>query len=87
VEARKVAARNKLLPVDRGLLEVTLPDVFCPGSVLDMPKRPPWSFRMSKEDVLKQEEEYFLAYLEKIYKAYPDHSVLSYFEHNLEVHA
>ncbi len=85
MEERKVAARQKLLPPSRAFLEVDMPAVFQPGSVLDMPKRPAWSFGMGKEAVLKQEEKYFLAYLESIYKAYPDHSMLSYFEHNLEV--
>ena len=34
-------------------------DVYQPGGALDMPKRPPWNYNMSKEKVLAREEKHF----------------------------
>lgn len=67
------------------LLEMDIADVFQPGSALDIPKRPPWDYRLSKEAVLAQEEKYFEAYVDSIHKTFTEDN-LSYFEHNLEVH-
>ena len=36
-----------------------LEDVYIPGSVLDMPKRPPWDYHMSKDKLVAREERYF----------------------------
>lgn len=52
--------------------------------VLDFPRRPPWSYEMSKEQLMSQEERSFQEYLGKIHGAYTSEK-LSYFEHNLEV--
>ena len=52
--------------------------------VLDMPKRPPWKYTMSKEQVERSEQEMFENFLDKIYDEYKL-SELSYFERNLEV--
>ena len=52
--------------------------------VLDMPKRPPWKYSMSKEQVERSEQEMFENFLDKIYDEYKL-SELSYFERNLEV--
>lgn len=52
--------------------------------VLDFPRRPPWSYEMSKEQLMSQEERSFQDYLGKIHGAYSSEK-LSYFEHNLEV--
>ncbi len=51
---------------------------------LDFPRRPPWSYAMSKRDLEASEERAFEAYLNVIHSK---HTVeqLSYFEHNLEV--
>ena len=54
------------------------------SAVLDMPKRPPWKYSMSKQLVERTEEEMFEKFLEKIYDEYKL-SELSYFESNLEV--
>ena len=59
-------------------------EVYQPGSVLDMPQRPPWSYAMSKAQLQDVEEKHFEDYLKKIYSKYKP-SQLSYFEHNLEV--
>ena len=34
-------------------------DIYRPGSALDMPKRPPWNYNMSKEKLQSVEEKYF----------------------------
>lgn len=65
-------------------LEVGVSEVFQPGSVLDMPQRPAWTYSMSKTELQAREEEYFQTYLKNIYSKYKT-SQLSYFEHNLEV--
>ena len=65
-------------------LEVSVDDVYVPGTVLDIPKRPPWSYSMTKEQVERQEEAMFEEYLQKIYSQHKPEK-LSYFEHNLEV--
>ena len=65
-------------------LEVGVEDVYCPGSVLDIPKRPPWSYKMTKHQVEHQEEKMFDEYLHKIHTTFKREE-LSYFEHNLEV--
>jgi len=65
-------------------MEVCVEDIYHPGSVLDIPKRPPWGYHMTKEEVEGQEEAMFEQYLATILS---HHRVeeLSHFEHNLEV--
>lgn len=65
-------------------LEVSVEDIYHPGSELDIPKRPPWSYSMSKAEVERQEEAMFESYLKNIYSKH-DPQRLSFFEHNLEV--
>lgn len=84
VERRKRAAREQVLqPVSAEVLELDIHEVYQPGSVLDFPRRPPWSYEMSKEQLMSQEERSFQEYLGKIHGAYMSEK-LSYFEHNLE---
>ena len=59
-------------------------DVYLPGSVLDIPRRPPWDYHMSKEEVETREEAMFQAYLDRIHSSHRPED-LSHFEHNLEV--
>lgn len=59
-------------------------DFFPDFLVLDFPRRPPWSYEMSKEQLMSQEERSFQEYLGKIHGSYTSEK-LSYFEHNLEV--
>ena len=59
-------------------------DVYVPGTALDIPKRPPWFYSMTKEQLESQEEAMFDDYLKNIYSKYSPER-LSYFEHNLEV--
>ncbi|CAM5105107.1 unnamed protein product [Natator depressus] len=84
LERRKKVAQEKILePVPESEKELDIQDVYRSGSVLDFPKRPPWSYQMSKEQLLLREEKCFRDYLEGIYSTYQP-SQLSYFEHNLE---
>ncbi|XP_036212319.1 guanine nucleotide-binding protein-like 1 isoform X3 [Myotis myotis] len=84
VEKRKRAAREQVLqPVSAEMLELDIQEVYQPGSVLDFPRRPPWRYEMSKEQLMSQEERSFQEYLGKIHGAYTSEK-LSYFEHNLE---
>lgn len=73
-----------MLCVTQSALEEDLADIYRPGSVLDMPKRPSWNYNMSREKVEAQEAKMFAEYLEKIYTTYSVKD-LSYFELNLEV--
>ncbi|XP_040261613.1 guanine nucleotide-binding protein-like 1 [Bufo bufo] len=84
IEHRKKVAQEKILePVEEAELEVDIEKIYRPGSVLDFPKRPAWSYEMSKEAVLSQEERAFKEYLQKIYEKHTPQE-LSYFDHNLE---
>lgn len=65
-------------------MEVSVEDVYRPGSVLDIPHRPPWSYSMTKQQLDKQEESAFQDYLSRIHSNHHPHE-LSLFEHNLEV--
>uniref|UniRef100_A0A8C5QJ13 Guanine nucleotide-binding protein-like 1 n=1 Tax=Leptobrachium leishanense TaxID=445787 RepID=A0A8C5QJ13_9ANUR len=84
IERRKKLAQETILqPVSEMELEVDIEKIYRPGSVLDFPKRPAWSYEMSKEAVLSQEEKAFREYLQKIYENHNPRE-LSYFDHNLE---
>uniref|UniRef100_A0A6M2DGQ7 Guanine nucleotide-binding protein-like 1 n=1 Tax=Xenopsylla cheopis TaxID=163159 RepID=A0A6M2DGQ7_XENCH len=48
---------------------------------LDFPKRPPWDYTMSVDDVQRNEQHYFTEYVNRLEK---QHEGLSYFELNLE---
>ena len=66
-------------------LEVKLEDIYEPGSVLDIPKRPAWHYGSTKQQVEDREQAMFKQYLENVYDKYRPEQ-LSWFEHNLEVH-
>ena len=48
IEARKRESRLPLTMLPPGSMQLDIDDVFPPGSGLGFPKRPPWSFDMSK---------------------------------------
>lgn len=54
------------------------------SQIIDIPKRPAWTYDMTKEQVEGQEAEMFEKYLDGIYERFPIRR-LNYFEHNLEV--
>ncbi|XP_071495914.1 guanine nucleotide-binding protein-like 1 [Diadema antillarum] len=80
---RKKQAMMPYEPLPETALEVDLDDIYQPGSVLDMPKRPPWDYNLSKEKLEQREEQGFRSYLQNIYEKFPSRQ-LSYFEINLE---
>ncbi|KAL6045209.1 Guanine nucleotide-binding protein-like 1 [Balamuthia mandrillaris] len=51
---------------------------------ISMPKRPAWNYNMSKQQLERNEQQYFEHWLDTIYKNYPQER-LNWFEHNLEV--
>lgn len=59
-------------------------DIYKPGSVLDLPRRPVWDYHMTKAEVEKNEELAFRQYLKDIYTQHSTEE-LSFFELNLEV--
>nr|CAB3250077.1 guanine nucleotide-binding protein-like 1 [Phallusia mammillata] len=84
IERRKHEAQTKPIQfVPENVLEANIKEIYQPGSELDMPKRPNWSYKMSKEQLESREASYFQKYLNEIYNKFGDQN-LSYFEHNLE---
>ncbi|XP_046845261.1 guanine nucleotide-binding protein-like 1 isoform X2 [Xenia sp. Carnegie-2017] len=83
IEERKRKARMPIIRFEKKQLEITLEEIYKPGTVLDMPKRPRWSYTMSKHEVEKNEEKMFIKYVDDIKKENLG-SQLSYFEMNLE---
>lgn len=55
-----------------------------PFSELDMPKRPPWSPSMTKEELDREENHYFHEYCKNLLSKAIEEKRLSYFELNLE---
>ena len=85
---QEIAARKELaaLPVKFvSVLEMELSvlDIYPTGTVLDIPKRPSWSYNDTRVIIETSEEKMFESYLEEIYSKFPNEN-LSYFEHNLE---
>ena len=74
---RKEQARSSLKTLSLKDQEVS-DDYFPPE--IDIPKRPPWDFNMSKEQLELREQKYFTEYLKDMGKL----SAISYFELNLE---
>ncbi|KAF3839269.1 hypothetical protein F7725_017986, partial [Dissostichus mawsoni] len=57
VEKRKKVAREKVLkPLSGKEDEISIDDVFPPEKGLGFPRRPPWSYEMTRENLLKREE-------------------------------
>ncbi|CAK8675232.1 unnamed protein product [Clavelina lepadiformis] len=84
IERRKLDAQTVAISeVPNVELEVSIEEVYKPGSELDMPKRPKWTYGMSKHKLEQTEEIYFQTYLNEIHQKFSE-MTLSYFEHNLE---
>lgn len=84
VARRKLQSQQEEIEfVNEQQLEISVDDVYPPDSVLEMPKRPKWSYNMSKQKLEQQESNYFKEYIQKIHSEYGNKN-LSYFEHNLE---
>lgn len=83
LKKNKKNAFKPLIYHDLNELEIEIEDFYKPGSPLDMPLRPKWSYDMTKEQLERNEQKYFNKYLADIFESYPHHE-LSYFEMNLE---
>ncbi|XP_060069703.1 guanine nucleotide-binding protein-like 1 [Ylistrum balloti] len=83
IDRRKKLARRPLRHLPEEALEVNIDQVYQPGSVLDLPKRPPWNYSLSKAKLEAREQNYFQDYTEAIFEKYSPEQ-LSYFELNLE---
>ncbi|TPX68245.1 hypothetical protein SpCBS45565_g03293 [Spizellomyces sp. 'palustris'] len=84
LEERKKASMKPLRRLPPTSLEVSFEDLYAADAIIDIPKRPPWSYAESKEAVQERESKYFQKWLDAVYAKYPAEE-LSYFEHNLEV--
>uniref|UniRef100_A0A3Q3WYX8 Guanine nucleotide-binding protein-like 1 n=1 Tax=Mola mola TaxID=94237 RepID=A0A3Q3WYX8_MOLML len=84
VERRKKLAQEKLLqPVSEKELEVNINDIYPSEKGLGFPRRPPWNYEMTRDNLLKKEEKSYRDYLDDLHSRNPPGS-LSHFEHNLE---
>lgn len=84
VEKRKKMAREKVLqPVSDKELEIEITDIYPTEKGLAFPRRPPWNYEMSREELLRKEEKSYRDYLDDLHSRNPLGS-LSHFEHNLE---
>ncbi|XP_060534711.1 guanine nucleotide-binding protein-like 1 [Cylas formicarius] len=81
IKAKKEEARQTVVKVKETDLEIHCEQFFDPA--LGFPKRPPWNFDLSKEQLDMQENKYFTEYLKNVEMRY-DLKQLSYFELNLE---
>ncbi|XP_033729463.1 guanine nucleotide-binding protein-like 1 [Pecten maximus] len=83
IDRRKKLARRSLRRIPEDALEVNIDQVYQPGSVLDLPRRPPWDYSLTKAQLEASEQKYFQDYTEAIFDKFPPDQ-LSYFELNLE---
>ncbi|GFN77565.1 guanine nucleotide-binding protein-like 1 [Plakobranchus ocellatus] len=83
ISRRMKEARKPVKPVTEESREWMLEDAYPSNAKLDFPKRPPWSYSSSKEELDKREQQYFKEYVEDILDQ-PRTQDLSFFELNLE---
>ncbi|XP_051262171.1 guanine nucleotide-binding protein-like 1 [Dicentrarchus labrax] len=84
VEKRKKLAREKVLqPVSDKVLEISIDDIYPSEKGLAFPRRPPWNYEMTRENLMRKEEKSYKEYLDDLHSRNPPGS-LSHFEHNLE---
>lgn len=83
VQKRKEFAYKSIYPCSDEDLEVDADIVYRTGTSLDLPKRQPWDYKLTKKVLEAREERYFKQYVDAIFKEYPPDQ-LSYFELNLE---
>nr|XP_022905697.1 guanine nucleotide-binding protein-like 1 [Onthophagus taurus] len=81
IKRRKELARHSLEYISEDKLEINGDEYF--PKDLDFPKRPLWSYDMSREEVEMREQRYFMEYLNHLEKKF-SWKDLSYFELNLE---
>ncbi|ESO08450.1 hypothetical protein HELRODRAFT_185395 [Helobdella robusta] len=81
VERGKALSRVPILPLSEEALEINLDEIY--SSDLDMPKRPVWTYSLSRETLETNEEKYFKNYLDDMFGKHANDE-LSYVELNLE---
>ena len=87
LKERQRLARLPIRSLGTRPLKMDFPPDTKSDDVLEMPKRPPWNYSMSREQLERQELKYFQTYIENIMKNYKQNAHkrdLSYFELNLE---
>ena len=83
IDRRKKLAQLPIVRMPEESLEIPIENIYRPGSALDMPVRPAWTYDMTKEQLEQQERTYFEGYLEKIFADFEGEN-LSFFEMNVE---
>ncbi|KAI7901867.1 uncharacterized protein BX663DRAFT_512668 [Cokeromyces recurvatus] len=81
IEKEKLKSMQPLNRLPKDCLEIKV-DEF--DRYIDFPKRPAWNYDMTKEEIDKQEQDYFNNWLKATEEKY-DGKELSWFERNLEV--
>ena len=66
------------------LLAYPIPEQGTDVPIIAIPKRPPWSASTSPEDLERQEQAAFAAWIAGVYREHPRERI-NFFEHNLEV--
>ncbi|RIA83564.1 P-loop containing nucleoside triphosphate hydrolase protein [Glomus cerebriforme] len=82
IKAQRKASMNAFTRLPSTALEVSIKDIYT--TIIDFPKRPPWHYGMTKEELETNEEHSFQRWLDDVYDKYPREE-LSFFEHNLDV--
>ncbi len=59
IERRKKLAQLPIQKLPEESLEIPIEQIYRPGSALDMPIRPIWTYDMTKEQLEQQEKTYF----------------------------
>jgi hypothetical protein len=61
IRAEEISGLTVLKPVYifQSALEIDISEIYQPGTLLDMPKRPPWNHSLTKEKLESREEKYF----------------------------
>ncbi|KAJ3151617.1 Guanine nucleotide-binding-like protein 1 [Geranomyces michiganensis] len=84
IDRRKKESTLPLVRLPASALEVSFEDLYTADAVIDIPKRPAWSYGESKQELEEREELYFKKWMSDVYRKHRADE-LSYFEHNLEV--
>ncbi|KAI8820464.1 uncharacterized protein EV422DRAFT_71133 [Fimicolochytrium jonesii] len=84
VERRKKESMQPLEHLPDTSLEVSFEELYSADAVIDIPKRPIWSYKDSRYQLEVREEAYFKQWMEGVYSKHRSDE-LSYFEHNLDV--
>ncbi|KAH6569177.1 hypothetical protein BASA62_005048 [Batrachochytrium salamandrivorans] len=82
--AMKAASQAPIVPVSQASMEIGFDDMYPSGSLIDFPKRPPWSTTESQQELDTREHNYMESWLARI-DSRPDAADLGYFERNIEV--